>query len=300
MGFSVATTVLSKAASYNLTDLDTVKDELSIGAGNTSNDLWLGRAIGQVSTSIANHTKRVFPPEVVRDTFDIQQDPYPYQTPGGFPTLQLTRYPILDVASVTQTLAPGTTQPLIEGKDFRVDYEAGELLRLSPFTGVGTLWEALPTTVEYTAGYGDIVQEAGTVPADAPYQVAIAFPLSFSCDVSVAYADGSALKRVAANPAQGQYSVDAGLYSFASVDANETLAFTYAVAAIPNDLVEISLRLISGRYLAKGRDPSLVQRDTPGVGTERWWFGGAPGQKGAFPPDIEAQLDESYRMPGAY
>ncbi len=41
MGYSVVTSVLAAAASYNLTDLPTVKTELSLKASDTSNDAWL-------------------------------------------------------------------------------------------------------------------------------------------------------------------------------------------------------------------------------------------------------------------
>lgn len=301
MAYSVVTTVLSSAVSYNLTDLPTVKDELSIGSSDTSNDTWLTRAIAQVSKSIARHTKRVFAPEYVQDVFDVQQDPYPYQTPGGFAQLELTRWPVLAVTSVVQTLTPGSlavgaTQTLTQDKDFRLDPATGRLLRLSPFTGVGTTWEALPVTVQYTAGYGALVQETDTVPAASPHQVTVSQASAFSCSQSVSYANSTALTPVASNPAQGQYSVAAGVYTFNAADAGQALTFAYATVAIPDDLVEICLELITGRYKAKDRDPALIQQDTPGVGTQRWWCGGSPGQKGEFPPDIEAALDE-YRVP---
>jgi hypothetical protein len=296
VGYSVVTTVLSAAASYDLTDLATAKDELSIATADTSHDTWLGRAITQVSKAIATHTKRVFAPEYVQDVFDVQQDPYPYQTPGGFAQLELTRWPVLAVVSVVQTLAPGTTQTLVEGTDFRTDPATGRLLRLNLFTGVGTTWEAVPVTVTYSAGFGALVQEPHTVPASAPYTVTVADAGTFSCAQSVSYASGTALTLVAASPAQGQYSVADGVYTFNAGDEGQSLTFVYATLGIPEDLIEIVLRLITARYWAKDRDPALVQQDTPGVGTQRWWFGGAPGQKGPFPPDVEAFLD-SYRMP---
>lgn len=296
MGFSVVTTILAKAASYDLTDLATVKDELSLNGSNTSSDGWLDRAISQVSQMVANHTQRVFAPETVEDSFDIQQDPYPYQTPGGFPQLQLTRWPVLSVVSVVQTIALNTTQALTEGKDFKVDPATGQLLRLNPFTGVGTIWEAMPVTVQYTAGYGDLVIEPKAIPASGPFTIEVAYPVTFSCDQSVTLASGVALTRVIGNPAQGQYSVSGGTYTFNALDAGKAIVITYAVIDIPADLVDIALRLVTGRFKAKDRDPSLIQIDTPGVGTQRFWFGGAPGQTGPFPPDITGAL-ESYCMP---
>lgn len=295
MGYSLVTTVLSAAASHNLTDLATVKDELSLATADTSDDVWLDRAIRQVSKAIANNCNRVFPPELVQDVIDIQQDAYPYQTPGGFAELQLSRWPLLTVVSVTQTLSLGTTQALTEGVDFRVDPETGHLLRLSPFTGAVTTWEARPVTVQYVAGYGAIVQESHVVPGSSPWQVSVAQATAFSCDQAVS-SGGAPLTRVAGAPVAGQYAVAAGVYTFAAADAGKTMVFSYAVVAVPDDLVDIGLRLITARFKSKDRDPALIQQDTPGVGTQRWWFGGAPGQRGAFPPDIEADLD-NYRMP---
>jgi hypothetical protein len=233
---------------------------------------------------------------VVQDSFDIQQDPYPYQTPGGFALLQLTRWPVLSVLSVTQTIALNTTQPLTEGKDFKVDPATGQLIRLNTFTGVGTIWEAMPVTVQYTAGFGELVQESGKIPVSEPYTVEIASPVTFSCDQAVALSTGAPLVRVPANPAAGQYSVASGLYSFNAEDAGKPIVITYAVLDVPADLVDITLRLVTGRYMAKDRDPSVIQIDTPGVGTQRFWFGGAPGQTGPFPPDIAGAL-EFYCMP---
>lgn len=296
MGYSVVTTVLSAAASYDLTDLETVRDELQIDAADTSDDSWLTRAIRQVSSSVASYTERVFAPEVVQDAFDIEQDAYPYQTPGGFSQLGLTRWPALAVLSVTQTLSLGTTKTLNQDVDFRLDPATGSLLRLNPFSGVVTAWEALPVTVQYVAGYGAYLQEAHPVPG-TPFKVTVAQSAAFSCDQAVRYASsGVALTRVAASPTQGQYAVAEGVYTFAAADAGQSLTFAYATLAAPDDLVEIALRLIVGRFKGRGRDPALIQQDTPGVGTQRWWFGGAPGQTGQFPPDIAAALD-GYRVP---
>jgi len=302
MGYSVVTTVLQAAVSTLLTDLPTVKDELSIKAADTSNDAWLTRAITQASRAIAVYTKRKFAPEYVQDLFDVEQDPYPYQTPGGFPQLELTRWPVLAVVAVVQTLAPAssqrpaTTQALVQDLDFRLEPVTGRLLRLNAFTGVATLWEAMPVTVTYTAGFGALIEDTDTVPASSPYQVTVAEAGAFSCGQSVSYASGAALALVAANPDQGQYSLEAGAYSFNPADAGQPLAFAYATFIIPADLTEICLRLITMRFRARGRDPLLMQRESQQIGVERFWVGGSPGQTGQFPADIEGALNE-YRTP---
>jgi hypothetical protein len=296
VAYSIVSTVLSAAASYDLVTLEEAKTELSIDDADTADDAWLSQAITQVSKSIARYAKRTFPPEQLQDVFDIQQDPYPYQTPGGFPQLELSRWPVLSIGSVAQTVALGTVQALTQDVDYRLDAETGRLLRLNPFTGVGSTWEAIPVAVTYAAGYGALVQGAAAVPDSSPYQVSFAQAAAYAITQSVSYVSGAPLAQVAASPAMGQFSVAAGVYSFNAADAGQDMAFTYAVTDIPEDLVEICLRLITSRYRGKDRDPALVQQETPGVGLQRWWFGGAPGQKGPFPPDIQAALDD-YRVP---
>lgn len=298
MGYSRISTLLAEAANYNLTDLATAKTELGLKTVDTSQDNWLTTiAIPQVSSSVQEHCERPFVPVQVQDAFDIEQDAYPYQTPGGFRVLQLSVWPVLGVISVVQTVALNTTQILTLGKDYRLNARDGQLERLNPFTGVVTAWEALPVMVIYTAGFGALASEAHTVPANpGPYTVTVSSAATFSTDHQVTYSVAAPLVRVSGVPAQGQYSVAAGVYTFAAGDAGQALTIAYATTAIKPGLVDQVLRLISARYYAKGRDPTLVQKDQPGVGSQRFWFGGAPGQKGEFAPDIEAALNK-YRVP---
>lgn len=296
MAYSTVSTVLSAAAREDLTDLATVKSELQIQPATTANDTWLTRAIARMSSMMANYTNRTLVPELVQDVVDIDRDPYPAQTAGGFAQLQLSRWPVLGVVSVVQTLSVTQSQTLIEGTDYRVDAANGQLLRLDAYTGVGSTWEARPVTVIYTAGYGTIVNESHAVPASSPWQVTVASAATFSCDQQVRFTSGTALTRVTGAPAAGQYSVANGVYTFAAADAGKVLTFTYAAALIPDDLVDICLRMVTARFHARGRDPMLMQRETPQVGNERFWVGGTPGQNGPFPPDIASALD-TYRVP---
>lgn len=153
MGVSVVTTVLTPAGSYDLTDLATVKDELDIARSDTSKDAFLSRAITQASKAIANYCNRVFAVEAIQDYFDINQDPFPYQTPSLVRKIRLSRFPVTALTSVVQTIAISTTQTLVQDTDFKMDAEKGEIMRLNPFTGVADYWEAVPVTVQYSAGY---------------------------------------------------------------------------------------------------------------------------------------------------
>ncbi len=73
------------------------------------------------------------------------------------------------------------------------------------------------------------------------------------------------------------------------------MTYEAGYAAIPDDLQEIAIELVINRFKSKGRDPMLMQRDQPELGSERWWIGPAPGQEGAFPPKIAAVIDR-YRL----
>lgn len=290
MSFFAITTVLSPAVNQDLTDLATVKNEL--GKTMPGDDAWLTKAISQVSRAIRSYVKRTLVPEVVQDQFDYR----PSHNCGSTRTseLQLTRWPILGIVTVTQLQSNATTLALIEGTDFRVNTETGTLMRLNS-SGYSGQWESLPITVVYMAGYGSRVTEVQAVPA-TPYKVTVAQSAAFSCDQLVSYANGTKLARVSANPAAGQYSVAAGVYTFAAADTGQSLTFTYGAKSLPDDLIEVCLRLVNARYRAKDRDPALVQLETPGVGTQRFWVGRTPGQSSAFPPDIEHMLD-TYLMP---
>jgi hypothetical protein len=287
----VAATASAPASPGDLTDLATAKDELSIATADTSKDAFLSRGVTQASAAIASFCNRVFPVELVQDLLYIQQDPYPYQVPGGVFPLLLSRWPLVDAApvsvtgasdgagnytglsstagltvgeplfasglalgstiktlgagtlaiqlpagaanppaasgvaltagiSVVQTLSTGVTQALVFGTDYTIDAKRGWLIRLNPFTGVATCWEALPTTVIYRGGY----------------------------------------------------------------------------ATIPADLVDACLRLVTLRYRGRGRDPMTMQFNQPNEGDTRYWVGALPGQNGSLPPEIESLVD-NYRVP---
>ena len=84
--------------------------------------------------------------------------------------------------------------------------------------------------------------EAHNVPSSTPWQVTIAPPSSgtFSSDLGVIYASGAnagvRLQKVASGPTLGQYSVAAGVYTFATADANAAIwiSYQYTVSATGN------------------------------------------------------------------
>lgn len=73
------------------------------------------------------------------------------------------------------------------------------------------------------------VSEAGTVPAASTYTVTVANSTTWVEDWEVKYAaTGVPFTKVASAPAAGQYSVAAGVYTFAAADANAAVLITYS------------------------------------------------------------------------
>lgn len=71
-------------------------------------------------------------------------------------------------------------------------------------------------------------QEAGTVPGSSTYTVTVANSSTWTTDLGVVKAsDGTVFTRVASAPAAGQYSVAAGVYTFAAADANANVKISY-------------------------------------------------------------------------
>ena len=291
--------VTTPSASYALVDLATVKDELSIT--DNSKDAALTRNIASVSQIISNYCSSPFAPfavEGMSDSFQFGRDSFPGIRFAGADRIALTRCPVLAIASVTQTLSDGTTVTLAAGTDFLSDPAKGELLRLDQHGRI-TRWEACPLAVSYIAGFGALVaSEARTVPAMAPYIITVAGAAGFAFDQGAAYAGGAPLRPVVSDPAVGQYMVSStGTYGFSAADAGAAVTLAYAANQIPADLVSHCLEIITARWASRGRDPALVQRETPGLGIEKFWFGSEPGQDGELPPRIQAALDNSYRSP---
>ena len=164
MPIRIVSTVLTPASSYDLTTLANIKDDLAIPSTDTSSDATLTRFITEQSALVAQYCNRVFPIETVQDVIMPDRDPYPYQVTGMLSELQLSRWPVVSVASVTDTVAVGMVNTLTEGTDFIVDTADGWLTKIDPNTGYPTEWSPDRYTVQYQAGYFEA--GSGTPPAD--------------------------------------------------------------------------------------------------------------------------------------
>lgn len=275
------TSVTTAAASYDLVDLASVKAELAITG--TTEDTFLTNAITQASSAIATFCNRVFAVERVQDRFFLLDADANFNVDSSADLLQLSRIPALAVLSLTEN---GTA--LVEGTDFLVNYETGQICRLWQGGDHLIRWTCGPVVVSYDAGFGISLTEAGTVPA-TPFKITVSKSSKFALDEGVTKDDGTVFTKVSGAPAQGEYSVSTvGVYTFNTADQGAALSIKYAYTALPADLAMAATRLVVMRSKGKNRDPMQVSHSEPGVGEDRWWVGGFQGA--GFPPEIEGLI----------
>lgn len=148
MGPELITTVVTAAGTYDLTTLAIVKDELNITDG-VSNTI-LQRYLTSASAAASQYCNRVFPAETIKDEFWAQHDPSPRVVSSRVEALQLSRWPIASVTSVTENAVA-----LVDGTDFRIDYPGGQLIRLDT-NGYPRHWPVYPIAVVYVGGFASI------------------------------------------------------------------------------------------------------------------------------------------------
>jgi hypothetical protein len=153
MPIRIVSTIVTAASSYDLTTLENIKDDLAIPDTDTSSDATLARFITEQSALVAQYCNRVFPIETMQDVIYPDRDPYPYQVTGMLSELMLSRWPVVSVASVTDTVAVNVSNTLVAGTDFVIDAARGWLTKTDPNTGYPTGWSPDQYTIQYTAGY---------------------------------------------------------------------------------------------------------------------------------------------------
>jgi hypothetical protein len=292
----VAATASAPANPYDLTDLPTVEDELGINedddTGTDDDSGFLQRAITQASWAIAKYCGRVFPVETVQDVLYIQQDPYPWQNPGLVSPLQVSRWPIFLAQVVAFTGNTNGTET-VSGLSSTEGLEEGALV----FASDGSI--PLGTTIE-AVGSGTITLSNPATSSET------ALSMNTGLQVVQQLAVGETQTLVygtdfTVDPNTGQLlrldqftGVAVGWEAFPT-----TVVYQAGYDPIPFDLVDATLRLVTARYSARGRDPTLMERNQPGqLGHQRFWVGQQPGQVGSLPPEIESMVD-LYRVPSA-
>lgn len=147
MPHQIITTVATAATSTDLTTLAAVKAELDIQTGGQ--DDILKRYIASASAAVAQHCNRVFPVESLVDRFVPVSDSSRGLLVGPRGPLQLSRWPIVDVTSVTED-----GSALAEDSDFIGVERPGQLIRLDGDRAKS--WSNTEIEVTYSAGYATI------------------------------------------------------------------------------------------------------------------------------------------------
>lgn len=146
------TTIVTAAASTGLTTRETVKDELQIT--DRKSDTYIDRQIRQVTAAIQNYCNRVFAQQTYQD--EIRLDRWGARGYSrGIDPLELARWPVTSIASVTETGFNGTATVLVAGTDYELRADTGQLFRLSGniATPHPITWPRMKEVVIYAAGY---------------------------------------------------------------------------------------------------------------------------------------------------
>lgn len=285
------------AGPYDLTDLATAKDEL--GETDTSADNFIQRAITQASIAIRKYCNRVFQVETLQDVLYIQQDPYPFQVPGGVFALQLSRWPLVDSTPVNLTGTISSGSPSVGSLTATAGIEDGALI-FAPVAVSG-----LPVTQNIAPGttVTSVSVSGGSLTLSAP-ALASATGQPLNTGLSVVQTLASGVGQVLTYGTDFTVDADKGwlvrLDTFTGIAVKwealpTTVIYQAGFAAIPADVVDACLRLVTLRFSARGRDPMLRAVDTMGVGRKEYWVGGPP-KSGSLPEEIAGMI-ELYRVP---
>ena len=99
----------------------------------------------------------------------------------------------------------------------------------------GAVFSDLFFGVSRSTGYTQVaITEAGAIPGVSTYTITVSNSATFVADLEVTYATtGLPFTKVASGPTVGQYSVSAGVYTFAAADASKAvlISYTYTTAS---------------------------------------------------------------------
>jgi len=235
-------------AASDLTTLTALKAWLGLPAGASPNDATLAALITAASRMIyALLGRPSLLPQPCGETLDFDSMRIP-----------LRFWPVTSVASLTidGRAIPPANPAGSPGASFGYLLQPadaappGRQQALDVF-GVRGQRRRQNVVVKYNAGYA-VLGEAAIAPSGATPQVAAQAPFGpWASDLGVAYTPGGPLVAVASSPAVGQYSVAAGVYTFAAGDYDASVAISYGY--FPQDLVQAATELAAERFRAADR-----------------------------------------------
>lgn len=300
------TSVLT-AGTGDLTTLTNVKLEIAIPSADTSSDSWLNLAIPQTTAAAQNYCNRVFAQQVYQDLFRIRRPEGALVVRGGADPLILSTRPIVSIAAVfdltgAQAVAPPTVS-------------------VNAATTLAAAMGAGDTTMQVTQLLGPNFPFDALIDTGATQEVAQVTGLAGGNTYNVVRAQAGTTAVAHNSNVPVTQSLDATLYEFEAktgflqrleTDGNGNfwprrwgtgeIAVYFTAGYImpgksgtgptlPSDLEEAALRILTERYRAKGRDPSLRSESIQGESVRQWWIGTPPGQDGAFAPEVQGILN---------
>lgn len=235
------------ASPSDLTTLAAVKTWM--GTPDSGSDAQIGALISPASRAIMSHLGR---PSLLPRAWSDRYDARP-----GLRRVVLRNWPIIAVSEVMignrvlNSVNPGA--PSL-GYALETDPWGGAPpgipLAVDLLDGAAGCGGRQAILVNYTAGY----QETDSVLVPSGGGAVTPAPLygNWASDQGVAYAlTGAALTLVASTPAEGQYSVSAGVYTFAAADASAALLVSYGY--VPFDIAQACIELVAQRSTAGSR-----------------------------------------------
>lgn len=196
----------------------------------------------------------------------------------------------------TRTLKEGYGQfvdPVAIGAGTRKWTGSAKVIRIS-----GKVLNALFFGTTLSSGFtSTATNEAGTIPSGTPWQITVANSATWITDQGVVYqATGLPLTRVASGPIVGQYSVAAGVYTFATADANAKVLISYNFTVAGTGQTLLIPQTLIGTPLSVGMNLTGVDPTTGGVMTAQIY--NAVFEKLTFDTKLEdfVMPDLSFRM----
>lgn len=217
--------------SADLTSVAHVKQWLNIAAGVSADDALLARAV----TAFSNHVQ-----SWLNRTFGVAT--YSEKRNGtGTAMMAFKNYPVTAVSS----LAIGATTIPFSSDGVAAGYVFDE--RALYLIGYSFPMGAQNVTINYTAGYA--ATDTAAIPA-TPFQITTSQPWYNDVGVTI---NGMAATRVTGTPTAGQYTVTAGVYTFASADnvSGKTAVINYGYT--PPEIEQVAIELIAMRYKERQR-----------------------------------------------
>lgn len=154
----------------------------------------------------------------------------------------------------------GEVKELYGSKQFALAVARGKVKTTGKFKGAqihGAALNSLFFGTGMSSGTMHAINTDATgaaIPASSPYTITPTVPNSgtFVEDLGVLNANGVPMSRVASSPVTGQYSVSAGVYTFASADSGNTVYINYRYSYSLTGAKRISLTNV-----AMGQAPSF-------------------------------------------